>query len=268
MNSPLRRVRHVVMDMDGTIYRGATLFPCTLPWLEFLRAHDLGFTFLTNNSSRSRQAYLDKLARLGIQVDASQMYTSTWNTVDYLREHYPGQTRLFILGTPSLRAEMSAAGFADVEQDPDLVVVGFDTGLTYERLCRTGYWIARGKPYIATHPDLICPTDAETLLVDCGSICACLSAATLRQPDQVLGKPNPAMLWPIAARHGIQPAEMLMVGDRLQTDILLAARAGALSCKIANPAEDGVYDHGLTVRPDFCVNHLGELQALMAAALT
>jgi len=267
MTSLLQRVRHVVMDMDGTIYRGSTLFPWTLPWLDFLTAHDIGFTFLTNNSSKSRQVYLDKLARLGIKVAPEQMYTSTWNTVDYLRRAYPDKTRLFILGTPSLRAEMAQAGFADVDQDPDIVVVGFDTGLTYERLCRTGYWIARGKPFIATHPDVICPTDEETLLVDCGSICACLSAATLRAPDKVLGKPNPEMLWPIAARHGIRPDQLLMIGDRLQTDILLAANAGAVSCKVANPQEDGVYGRDLTVTPDLSVRDIGELHALMAAAL-
>ena len=263
----LQRVRHVVMDMDGTIYRGATLFAWTLPWLDFLRAHGIGFTFLTNNSSKSRQVYLDKLAGLGILIEPAQMYTSTWNTVDYLRQEYPSQKRLFILGTPSLRAEMAQAGFADVDEDPEIVVVGFDTGLTYQRLCQAAYWIRRGKPFIATHPDVICPTDEATLLVDCGSICACLTAATLRPPDKVLGKPNPEMLWPIAARHGIQPAQVLMVGDRLQTDILLAANAGALSCKVANPQEDGVYGVGLDVRPDLCVNHLGELHAMMAAAL-
>ena len=263
----LQRIRHVVMDMDGTIYRGATLFPWTLPWLDFLRARGIGYTFLTNNSSKSRQVYLDKLAGLGIHIEPAQMYTSTWNTVDYLREAYPGQTRLYILGTSSLRAEMTQAGFTDVDADPEVVVVGFDTGLTYPRLCRAAYWIRRGKPFIATHPDVLCPTDEETLLVDCGSICACLTAATLRPPDKVLGKPNPEMLWPIAARHGLRPGDMLMVGDRLQTDILLAANAGALSCKVANPQEDGVYDVGLAVRPDLSVNHLGELHAMLAAAL-
>jgi NagD protein len=255
------------MDMDGTIYRGATLFPWTLPWLEFLRAHGIGFTFLTNNSSRSRQAYVDKLAGLGIRIEPAQMYTSTWNTVDYLRQAYPGRTRLFILGTPDMRREMAEAGFADVDEDPDLVVVGFDTGLTYARLCRTAYWISRGRPFVATHPDVICPTDEATVLVDCASICACLTTATLRPPDKVLGKPNPEMLWHIARRHGLRPDELLMVGDRLQTDVLLAANAGAMSCKVANPQEDGVYGTGLGVRPDVEVNHIGELHARMATAL-
>lgn len=261
----LGRIRHVVMDMDGTIYRGGELFEWTLPWLDYLRRRGIGFTFLTNNSSRSRRVYLDKLASMGIRVAPEQMYTSTWNTVDYLRATYPKWRRLFILGTPSMRREMVEAGFEDVDDEPDIVLVAFDTGLTYERLCRTGYWISRGKPFIATHPDVICPTDEETLLVDCGSICACLAAATLRQPDKVLGKPNPEMLLHIAARHNLSPDRLLMIGDRLQTDVALAVNAGAVGCKVANPAEDGVYGTELEIRPDVSVEHIGELQALMQA---
>lgn len=266
MTERLRQVRHVVMDMDGTIYRGGTLFAWTLPWLAFLREQGIGYTFLTNNSSRSRRDYLNKLAALGIVVAPEQMYTSTWNTIDYLRRVYPACRRLFVLGTPSLCGELTAAGYELVEDEPEAVVVAFDTGLTYERLCRTAYWISRGGPYLATHPDVICPTDAPTVLVDCGAICACLNAATLRQPDQVLGKPNPEMLWPIAARYGLAPSQVLMVGDRLQTDILLAVQAGALGCKVANPAEDGLYDRAVTCRPDLRVAHLGELHARLAAA--
>ncbi|MBN2449250.1 MAG: HAD-IIA family hydrolase [Lentisphaeria bacterium] len=255
------------MDMDGTIYRGRTLFPWTLPWLEFLRRHRIGFTFLTNNSSRSRSLYVERLDAMGIRITPEQMYTSTWNAIDYLRETYPGITRLFILGTPSMRREMREAGFQHVDDDPDLVLVAFDTGLTYEHLCRTAYWISRGKPFLATHPDLICPTDEQTLLVDCGSICACLSAATLRRPDKVLGKPNPEMLCHVARNHGLTPADLLMVGDRLQTDMLLAARAGALSCKVANPREDGIYNRDIHLVPDLTVEHLGELHARMEEAL-
>ena len=266
-SAQLQRIRHVVMDMDGTIYRGATLFEWTLPWLDFLRARDIGFTFLTNNSSKSRQVYLDKLAGMGIAVAPEQMYTSTWNTIDVLRRDYPGCQRLYLLGTPSLQAEMAAAGFVHDDVAPEVVVVGFDTDLTYARLCRTAYWIARGLPYIATHPDVICPTDEATVLVDCGAVCACLAAATLRSPDRVLGKPNPEMLWTIAERHGLQSDEVLMIGDRLQTDILLAVRAGALSCKVANPQEDGVYGTDLDVTPDLVVEHLGELHARLAEAL-
>jgi NagD protein len=127
--------------------------------------------------------------------------------------------------------EVAAAGF-DLTEDsatdePDAVLVGFDTSLTYSRLCRAAYWIKQGKPFIASHPDRICPTDDPTVLVDCGAICAALSEAAGRVPDAVLGKPDPRMLRGILHRHRLTPDRLAMVGDRLYTDIEMARRAGA-----------------------------------------
>jgi HAD superfamily hydrolase (TIGR01450 family) len=108
------------------------------------------------------------------------------------------------------------------------VIVGFDTSLVFSKLCRAAYWIERGKPFIATHPDLVCPTDAPTVLVDCGSICAALEKATGRSLDAVLGKPDPNMLLGILERHKLSPKQLAMVGDRLYTDMEMARRAGVL----------------------------------------
>jgi NagD protein len=108
------------------------------------------------------------------------------------------------------------------------VLVGFDTNLSYARLCRAAYWLSRGKPFIASHPDWVCPTDEPTVLVDCGSVCAALTAATGRQPDAVLGKPDPRMLRGLLHRHQLTADQLAMVGDRLYTDIEMARRAGAL----------------------------------------
>src|SRR5262252_8173179 len=180
----LRGIRHVALDMDGTIYSGATLFEATVPFLALLRDLGVGHTFLTNNSSKSTKDYLAHLGRLGITATADQLYTSTQATVEYLREQMPALTRLFVLGTPSLQREMTEAGFLITEEDaadePQAVIAGFDTTLTFSRLCRAAYWIKEGKPFIATHPDRICPTDEPTVLVDCGSICVALEKATGR----------------------------------------------------------------------------------------
>jgi ribonucleotide monophosphatase NagD (HAD superfamily) len=128
--------------------------------------------------------------------------------------------------------EVVNAGFALTEDnaldEPDAVVIAFDTTLTYSRLCRAAYWISKGKPYIATNPDRVCPTDLPTVLVDCASICASLNEATGRTPTAVLGKPDPRMLRGILSRHSLQPAELAMVGDRIYTDIAMAKKAGAL----------------------------------------
>jgi HAD superfamily hydrolase (TIGR01450 family) len=225
----LREIRHVALDMDGTIYRGATLFDFTPAFLSRLRELGIGYTFLTNNSSRSVKDYLKKLHGMGIEADESCMFTSTLSTLDYLADVMPAVRRLFVLGTPSLREEFTAHGHDVIEDDaePEGVIVGFDTGLNYERLCRAAWWISRGKPFIATHPDLICPTDLPTVLVDCGAVCRCLEAATGRPPDAVLGKPDARMLTGILRRHGLKPRELAMAGDRVYTDVAMARRAGA-----------------------------------------
>jgi NagD protein len=132
-----------------------------------------------------------------------------------------------VLGTESLVREIVEHGFDVVDDHPEAVVVGFDDGLTHERLSRAAYWITRGLPYVATHPDRICPTDQPTVLIDCGAICACLESATGIAPEAVLGKPDPRMLLIVLERHGLTPASLALVGDRIYTDIEMAHRAGA-----------------------------------------
>jgi HAD superfamily hydrolase (TIGR01450 family) len=232
MKETLRRIRHVALDMDGTIYSGDTLFDFTRPFLAQLRALGIGYTFLTNNSSKSVKDYVARLHAMGIAATPDQIYTSTNATLEYLREELPAVRRLFLIGTPSMSAEVAAAGFtltADRATDePDAVVVGFDTDLSFSRLCRAAYWIKQGKPFIASHPDRVCPTDEPTVWVDCGSVCAALEAATGRGPDAVLGKPEPQMLHGLLQKLGLRPEELLMVGDRLYTDIVMARQAGTL----------------------------------------
>ena len=232
MQARLERLKHVALDMDGTIYRGKTLFPFTLPFLDSLRELGIGHTFLTNNSSKSTRDYVSHLASFGIPASEEDLYTSTRSTISFLRRSSPQVRRVFVLGTSSLCAEIAEAGFVTTKEDatdePDAVIVGFDTSLSFPPLCRAAYWIKAGKPFIATHPDRICPTDEPTVLVDCGSICAALEKATGRGPDAVLGKPDPSMISGILERHRLAPAELAMVGDRLYTDIAMAHRAGAV----------------------------------------
>lgn len=232
MQNKLKRIRHVALDMDGTIYSGDTLFDFTRPFLAQLSALGIGYTFLTNNSSKSVKDYVARLRAMGIAATPDQIYTSTNATLEYLHEELPAVRRLFLIGTPSMSAEVAAAGFtltADSASDePDAVLVGFDTDLSFSRLCRAAYWIKQGKPFIASHPDRVCPTDEPTVWVDCGSVCAALEAATGRAPDAVLGKPEPQMLHGLLQKLGLKPEELLMVGDRLYTDIVMARQAGTL----------------------------------------
>jgi HAD superfamily hydrolase (TIGR01450 family) len=266
----LARLKHVVLDMDGTIYRGGTLFDFTRPFLARLRTLGLGFTFLTNNSSKSSRDYLAHLLHLEIATDLAQLYTSANATVEWLRLHQPSTRRLFALCTPSLASELREAGFELTRDDPtdapDAVLVAFDTTLDYTRLCRAAHWIAQDKPFIATHPDRLCPTDEPTLLVDCGSICAALEKATGRAPDKILGKPDPIMLAGIRRRYNLAAGEIAMVGDRVYTDIAMARAAGCLGVLVLSgeaTADDAIR---ADPQPDYVLRDLGQFGELLAAA--
>jgi HAD superfamily hydrolase (TIGR01450 family) len=265
LTAALAGLRHIVLDLDGTLYRGNRLFAATLPFLAQLRAWNIGYTFLTNNTSRSKSDYVAKLGGFGIATDQTQIYTPADSTLTYLRQHLPHARTLAVLGTPSLCRQFEQASFRVDWNAPDAVIVGFDMTLTYDRLCRAAYWISRGLPYIATHPDLVCPTDEPTVLVDCGAICACLSAATGRQPV-VLGKPDPAILLDLCARHGVALGQMAMVGDRIYTDMAMAQRASALAVLVLSGEATAADAAAMAPPADLLVSDIGELGEKIAAA--
>lgn len=228
----LAKLKHIALDMDGTIYMGKTLFPFTNKVLEGFTKMGIDYSFLTNNPTSSVKAYIDKLAKLGIEASDENMYTTSLATIDYIKAHYPQAKRLFILGTPSCIEQFEKAGFEmcedSAEDRPDVVIASFDKTLVYSRFCRTAWWISQGVPYLATNPDWVCPTDEPTVLIDCGSITAALTAATGRKPDCVLGKPDPSMLQGIMQRHNLEADQMAMIGDRLYTDVATAINAGSV----------------------------------------
>ena len=230
MMAACRRIRHVALDMDGTIYMGSTLFPFTKDFLAKLTRLGIGYSFLTNNPTRSIADYLKKLAKLGIEATDEEMYTTAVATIEYLKARMPEVKRIFALGTPSMIREFEEAGFemaaCDANDRPDALIVAFDTTLQYDRLCHAAWLAQQGLPYIATNPDRVCPTDQPTVLVDCGSLTTCIEYATGRKPDLVIGKPNPDMLSGIMYRYNLQPDQVAMCGDRIYTDVATAQNAG------------------------------------------
>ena len=281
LKARLAKIRHLALDMDGTIYLGTTLFPSTKKFLSDMKAAGIGYSFLTNNPSKSVADYLKKLGDMGIEADEGNMYTTSLAAIDYIKEHYPQAKRLFLLGTPSMISQFEKAGFESCEDDPDDVpdalVVAFDMTLEYSRLCRAAWWASQGIPYIATNPDRVCPTDQQVVLVDCGSICRCIEHATDRKPDITLGKPDPNMLSGILARHGLQPEECAMVGDRIYTDTAMAHNAGAfgvlvLSGETTMETAEAVAEDARTnpapefFPPDLIVRDIEELGELILAS--
>jgi len=266
----LRGLKHIALDMDGTIYMGKTLFPYTIPFLEKLGRLGISYSFLTNNPSQSIDDYIAKLVRMGIPCTRKQMYSTTTAAIDYIKTNFPAARKLFLLGTPSMITQFEEAGFiscTDSPEDvPDVVVAAFDKSLVYSRLCRCAWWISKGLPYIATNPDWVCPTDEETILVDCGSICACLEGATGRKPDVVIGKPNPDILYGVMSQMGLKPSETAMVGDRLYTDVQTALNAGA--CGVLVLSGETTLETALAAEnpPTFICRDIEELGCLLEEA--
>ena len=231
LKEKLSKIKHLALDMDGTIYMGSTLFPFTTKFLADMKEAGISYSFLTNNPSKSVADYLKKLEALGIDANEDNMYTTSLAAIDYIKSHYPEAKRLFLLGTPSMITQFEKAGYISCADDPDdvpdVLVVAFDMSLEYSRLCRASWWASQGIPYVATNPDRVCPTDQRTVLVDCGSMTKCIEHATGRQPDVCVGKPDPNMLRGVFERYGYKPEEVAMVGDRIYTDTATAHNAGA-----------------------------------------
>ncbi|MDE6715646.1 MAG: HAD-IIA family hydrolase [Muribaculaceae bacterium] len=232
LRTACKKIKHVALDMDGTIYLGSKLFPFTKRFLQSLTDAGIRYSFLTNNPTKSIKDYVEKLRKLGIEATAEEVYTTAVATIDYIKQNHPEAKRLYVLGTPSMVEEFEAAGFEMAEDNPadkpDLLVVAFDTTLEYKRFCRAAWWASQGVGYIATNPDRVCPTDQEVILIDCGSMCECIYHATGRRPDIVIGKPNPDMLRCIMKKYGLAEDEVAMCGDRIYTDVATARNAGAL----------------------------------------
>ncbi|WP_113639227.1 HAD-IIA family hydrolase [Nubsella zeaxanthinifaciens] len=260
----LKNIKHFALDMDGTIYNGSTLFPFTNRFLSYLKENGINYSFLTNNPSKSTSDYLKHLEKMGIEATEEEMYTSAVATINYIKKNHPTFKRLFILGTPSMIKEFEAAGFVSTEDDatdkPDALVVGFDTSLVYSRLCRAAYWASQQLPYFATNPDWVCPTDQPNILVDCGSICACIEGATKRKPDAVIGKPDPQMLDGIIYKYKLQPKEIAMVGDRIYTDVQMAINAGALGILVLSGEATSDDVAQSAVKPPIVARDLAHIQ--------
>ena len=231
--SDLSRIRLFLFDLDGTLYLGERLFDFTLPLLRRIRGTGRQYCFLTNNSSKSVEDYVKKLTRLGIPAEPGDFVTSAQATVRYLQETLPG-ARLYVCGTASLQRELAESGFSVVNGDPDAaeaVVMGYDTELSYQKLLDASRLLTGrpGLPYVATNPDLVCPTEWG-FVPDCGSVCGMLKTATGRSPV-VIGKPEPRMVQLAMERFGVGPAQTAVVGDRIYTDVksgLNAKCAGVL----------------------------------------
>lgn len=222
----LKEKRLFLFDMDGTLYLGERLYDFTNELLATIKARGGKYMFMTNNSSKSVSDYIKKLARLGIHATEDDFITSSQATGYYLKKNYQGKV-LYVCGTESLKAEIRGQGFeiTDELERVDVVVMGFDTELTFKKLEDVSKLLLLREdiPYIATNPDYVCPTEFGSV-PDCGSVCDMLYNVSGRRP-LVIGKPEPLM--PILAmdKWGYTKEETVVIGDRIYTDIKSGIRA-------------------------------------------
>ena len=223
----LRKMKLFLFDMDGTLYLGNRLYPFTLELLRTIRETGGKYLFITNNSSKSVNDYVKKLAGLGIEACREDFMTSSQATAYYLHNHHEGK-KLYVCGTESLKEELRTEGFTvttDLDE-VDCVVMGFDTELTFRKLHDVSFLLLTrpGIPYIATNPDLVCPTEFGSV-PDCGSVCIGIKNATGRDPI-VIGKPAALMVELAMEKMGIGKEETCVVGDRIYTDVKSGLNAG------------------------------------------
>ncbi len=215
--------RLVFLDLDGTIYLGEKLFPGAEAFLAFLKKKGILTYFLTNNSSRSKLDYVRKLGRLGIKVEEESIILSTDGVIAFLQEK--NVRNVYTVGTKSMKSMFLREGMDPESAFPEYVVLGFDTELTYDKLKQASLHIQNGVKLLVTHPDLVCPSP-EGFLPDAGSMLALMEKATGIKPARIFGKPNPEMVTHILKMHGVSPSEVVMIGDRVYTDMELARRLG------------------------------------------
>ena len=256
----LEDVKVYLFDMDGTLNMGEVPLDGAMDTLRILAKNGKRVYFVTNNSSKSKIAYIQKLARMGYEATEDQIVTSGMATVSYLHKNYPDKS-VYVMGTEVLRQEFIHGGIdvKDVGEDADIVVLAFDTELTYAKLWHTTNLISAGKMYIATHPDFVCPSDKGDM-PDAGAFMATVEATNGHRPDIIIGKPYAPMADFVFDYCKATPKECAFVGDRIYTDIKFGLNNGMTSILVMTG--ETTYDvlEKSDVKPDYVLPSVNELR--------
>lgn len=253
----LANVKGFLLDMDGTLYLGDRLLEGSLDFLNKVKKTGRSALFLTNNSSKSGDVYLAKLKHLGIETPFLEVLTSGQAAGRYALRTFPGK-RAFLLGNEMLAVELTAMGVTIDAQNPDYVLIAYDTTLDYAKMTAVCDLVRSGLPYIATHPDFNCPTESG-FAPDIGAIIAFIHASTGRQPDVIIGKPHAGIVEEALRLTGLKPHELAMVGDRLYTDIATGVNFGMLSILVLTGEASLADVETSPVKPDMIFERLSAM---------
>lgn len=258
INDLAKKTKLFLLDMDGTVYLGKDWISGAREFLDKITASGRQYAFVTNNASRGTAQYIQKLADMGLAVEERQIIISSHATADYLNRHFPNKP-VFALGTHQLKAELSQRGVAVCQNDTaDVALVSFDTSLCYKDLCVICDLVRAGKPYIATHPDFNCPTESG-FIPDAGANIAFIKASCGREPDAVIGKPQPALLEYAMSIFGTKAIETAMIGDRLYTDIGSGINAGVSTVLVLSGETTKDQAAASPIKPDIIINSVADI---------
>ncbi len=255
----LSKVRCLLLDIDGTIILGQECTPGAGQLFEAIEQSGRSFLVVTNNNSISPAEHAERLRGAGLPVRAEDILSSAEVAAAFLREEWKCRS-VMVLGAKALREAVLGEGLELTDENPECVVVGFDTELCYERLKRACFLIERGCKWLATHPDVAMP-GADGLWPDCGAITAAIRATTGQEPDIVLGKPSKYMAQAAIRRSGFAAEQVMMVGDRAETDVLLAKENGMCSTLVLTGATGSKQAEASGA--ELIVNDLGQLAQLL-----
>ena len=257
MKDKLKPIRCFLLDMDGTFYLGNKLLDGSLEFLDRLQSTGRQAMFLTNNSSKSADVYIQKLNSMGVRDPFLKILTSGQATAQYALKTFPGQ-RAFVLGTDALIQELQSTGVVIDQQNPDYVLIGYDTSLDYRKMTAVCDYVRAGLPYIATHPDFNCPTETG-FAPDIGAIIAFIQASTGRKPDPIIGKPYRGIVDEALRVTGLRPDQLAMVGDRLYTDIAMGVQHGMLSVLVLTGETQKADIVNSQFQPDLVFDQLSDM---------
>ncbi len=264
MGKQLKNIQCYLLDLDGTIYLSDQLIDGALSFLNLLHKQDKNYIFLTNNSSKSKEDYYQKLTSMGIKTTKDQIFTSA-NATTYWINKQKKEATVFLLGTQALEQEFKASGIDLTDkrgQDIDYVVLGFDTSLTYEKLWIACDYIRSGIPFIATHPDINCPLKGGAYMPDTGAMIKLIEASTGVSPI-IIGKPNTAMIEAVLDIYKLKAENTAMVGDRLYTDMQMAKNADLTGILVFSGETTPDDLKSAKIRPDFALDNVKEIAQIL-----
>ena len=262
-NDNIKNKRLFLLDMDGTIYLDNELFEYSLDFLNYVKSIGGKYVFLTNNSSKSINDYISKLKNLSIEVDTSNFMTSSQATSLHLQQNYRGK-KIYVLGTESFKKELNEDGLNIVDEyseDIDCLLIGFDTELRYSKLSDACRILKNDVYYIATNPDLVCPTSFG-FIPDCGSICNMIETATGKMPEYI-GKPKPIMVNLAMESNGFTKEQTIVIGDRLYTDIACGLNAGVSAAVVLTGETKVEHLTNTQYKPNYVFKNIGQLYKML-----